>query len=107
MKTSEISILVNVKPRAVRESRGVSLNRPLEGAGIRQPSRLFHDLRHTSLTHAAAAGNPQIYMQAQAGHSPGSITERYMHAAQILFPGAAERSKERMFGPVEQGKRAA
>lgn len=42
--------------------------------------------------------NPQIYVQARAGHSQGSITERYMHAAQVLFPGAAERSEARMFG---------
>ena len=60
-------------------------------AGIEKPFRPFHDLRHTSLTHAAAAGNPQIYVQARAGHSQGSITERYMHAAQVLFPGAAEK----------------
>lgn len=55
--------------------------------------RPFHDLRHTSLTHTAAAGNPHIYVQARAGHSQGSITERYMHAAQVLFPGAAEKSE--------------
>lgn len=71
----------------------------LARAGIVKPFRPFHDLRHTSLTHAAAAGNPQIYVQARAGHSQGSITERYMHAAQVLFPGAAARSEERMFGP--------
>lgn len=70
----------------------------LARAGIEKPFRPFHDLRHTSLTHAAAAGNPQIYVQARAGHSQGSITERYMHAAQVLFPGAAERSEARMFG---------
>jgi integrase len=70
----------------------------LARAGIEKPFRPFHDLRHTSLTHAAAAGNPQIYVQARAGHSQGSITERYMHAAQVLFPGAAERSETRMFG---------
>jgi integrase len=70
----------------------------LKRAGIDKPFRVFHDLRHTSLTHAAAAGNPQIYVQARAGHSQGAITERYMHAAQVLFPGAAERSEERMFG---------
>ena len=71
----------------------------LARAGIEKPFRPFHDLRHTSLTHAAAAGNPQIYVQARAGHSQGSITERYMHAAQVLFPGAAEKSEARMFGP--------
>jgi integrase len=70
----------------------------LARAGIDKPFRPFHDLRHTSLTHAAAAGNPQIYVQARAGHSQGSITERYMHAAQVLFPGAAEKSEARMFG---------
>jgi integrase len=70
----------------------------LERAGIERPFRPFHDLRHTSLTHAAAAGNPQIYVQARAGHSQGSITERYMHAAQVLFPGAAAKSEARMFG---------
>jgi len=67
----------------------------LARAGIEKPFRPFHDLRHTSLTHAAAAGNPHIYVQARAGHSQGSITERYMHAAQVLFPGAAARSEER------------
>ena len=70
----------------------------LSRAGIEKPFRPFHDLRHTSLTHAAAAGNPQIYVQARAGHSQGSITERYMHAAQVLFPGAAAKSEARMFG---------
>ncbi len=74
----------------------------LARAGIERPFRPFHDLRHTSLTHAAAAGNPQIYVQARAGHSQGSITERYMHAAQVLFPGAAERSEDRMFGRRER-----
>ncbi|MCZ7590542.1 MAG: site-specific integrase [Gaiella sp.] len=72
----------------------------LARAGIKKPFRPFHDLRHTSLTHAAAAGNPQIYVQARAGHSQGSITERYMHAAQVLFPGAAEKSEARMFGEL-------
>ena len=70
----------------------------LKRAGIEKQFRPFHDLRHTSLTHAAAAGNPQIYVQARAGHSQGSVTERYMHAAQVIFPGAAEKSEERMFG---------
>jgi integrase len=70
----------------------------LRKAAITKPFRPFHDLRHTSLTHTAAAGNPQIYVQARAGHAQGSITERYMHAAQILFPGAAERTEERLFG---------
>jgi len=37
-----------------------------------------------------------------------SITERYVHAAQVLFPGAAERGEDRIFSgevanPVAEG----
>jgi integrase len=71
----------------------------LARARIEKPFRPWHDLRHTALTHEAAAGNPQAYVQLKAGHSQGSITERYIHAAQVLFPGAAARGEERMFGP--------
>jgi integrase len=71
----------------------------LNHAGIHKTIRPFHDLRHTSLTHTAAAGNPPIYVQHRAGHSQASITERYLHAAQTHFPGAAQRSEEQMFGP--------
>ena len=66
-----------------------------------KPFRPWHDLRHTALTHEAAAGNPSVYVQMKAGHWQGSITERYIHAAQVLFPGAAARGEERMFGPHE------
>lgn len=62
------------------------------------PIAAFHDLRHTALTHSAAAGNPQAYVQMRAGHSQGQITERYIHAAQLAFPRAAEKTEERMFG---------
>jgi integrase len=74
----------------------------LRRAGIARPVRPWHDLRHTSLTHEAAAGNPQAYVQLKAGHSQGTITERYVHASQVLFPGAAERGEERMLGPVAE-----
>jgi integrase len=60
----------------------------LQAAGITKPFRAFHDLRHTSLTHDAAAGNPHTYIQHKAGHSQGSTTERYIHAAQTTFGGA-------------------
>src|SRR4029079_4181067 len=65
--------------------------------------RVWHDLRHTSLTHEAAAGNPQAYVQMKAGHSQASITERYIHAAQVLFPGAADRAESRIFRELEPG----
>lgn len=70
----------------------------LKRAGITKPFRPFHDLRHTALTHEAAAGNPMAYIQLKAGHSQSQITERYIHAAQVLFRGAAARGEERMFG---------
>ncbi len=70
----------------------------LRRAGITKPFRPFHDLRHTALTHEAAAGNPMSYIQLKAGHSQSAITERYIHAAQVLFPGAAEKGESRLFG---------
>jgi integrase len=73
----------------------------LARAKIVKPFRVWHDMRHTALTHEAAAGNPAIYVQLKAGHSQGSITERYLHAAQVLFPGAAAKGEERMFGDPE------
>lgn len=76
----------------------------LRHAGIRKPFRPFHDLRHTALTHEAAAGNPQAYVQLKAGHSSGAITERYIHAAQVLFRGAAARSEKRIFGSPKSGR---
>jgi integrase len=75
------------------------LHPALKAAGINKPIRPFHDLRHTALTHDAAAGNPLTYIQMKAGHSQTAITERYIHATQTQFPGAAERAEQRMFGP--------
>lgn len=69
----------------------------LKAAGIAKRFRPWHDLRHTALTHEAAAGNPHAYIQAKAGHSQSTITDRYIHAAQVLFPGAAEKAEVRMF----------
>jgi integrase len=72
----------------------------LQRASITKPFRPFHDLRHTALTHEAAAGNPMAYIQLKAGHSQGAITERYVHAAQVLFPGAAERGESRLLSAL-------
>jgi integrase len=73
------------------------MRRAVKKAGIKRPLRPWHDLRHTALTHDAAAGNPAVYVQARAGHAQATMTERYVHAAQVAFPGAAERSEERLF----------
>lgn len=55
------------------------------------------------LAHTRCGGGQPHYVQARAGHSQGSITERYMHAAQVLFPGTAEKSEARMFGDPPDG----
>jgi integrase len=75
----------------------------LRHAKVTKPFRPFHDLRHTALTHEAAAGNPMAYIQQKAGHSQSAITERYIHAAQIHFPGAAARGETRLFPQPLQG----
>ena len=40
----------------------------------------------------------------KAGHAHGSITERYLHAAQVLFPGAAAKAEERMFAETAENR---
>ena len=36
----------------------------------------------------------------RAGHAQASITDRYVHAAQVAFPGAADRAEDRIFSAV-------
>jgi integrase len=81
----------------------VYLRPTISRAGITKPFRPFHDLRHTALTHEAAAGNPMAYVQLKAGHSQSAITERYIHAAQVMFPGAAARGEARIFSGTDSG----
>jgi integrase len=78
------------------------IRKAIKKAGIERPVRPWHDLRHTALTHDAAAGNPAVYVQARAGHAQATMTERYVHAAQVAFPGAAERSEERLFSQLRR-----
>ena len=73
------------------------MRKAITKSGIERTIRPWHDLSHTALTHDAAAGNPAVYVQARAGNAQATMTERYVHAAQVAFPGAAERSEERLF----------
>ncbi len=59
-----------------------------------------------ALTHDAA-GNPAVYVQALAGHAQATMTERYVHAAQVAFSGAAERAEERLFAGIHNAADAA
>jgi hypothetical protein len=37
----------------------------------------------------------------KAGHSQGAITDRYIHVAGVLFPGAADKTEARLFRQSE------
>lgn len=76
------------------------MRKMMDAAGIPKSFRVFHDLRHTSLTHDAAV-NVHAHVKHKAGHSSSQITDRYIHAASSMFPGAAARGEGRMFGTVE------
>lgn len=78
------------------------MRKAITAAGIERKIRPWHDLRHTALTHDAAAGNPAVYVQARAGHAQATMTERYVHAAQVAFPGAAKRAEDRLFASVNE-----
>jgi integrase len=62
------------------------MRKAITKAGIERPIRPWHDLRH----------------KARAGHAQATMTERYVHAAQVAFPGAAEKAEERLFAGVER-----
>jgi len=65
----------------------------LQRAGITKPFRAFYDLRHTALTHEAAARNPLVYVQMKAGQSQSQVTERNIHAAQVMCPVLRPRGR--------------
>ena len=44
-----------------------------------------------------------MYVQARAGHAQATMTERYVHAAQVAFPGAVERAEDRVFAGLAEG----
>ena len=77
------------------------MRKAIIATGISRPIRAWHDLRHTALTHDAAVGTPAVYVQARAGHAQASMTERYVHAAQLAFPGAADRAEGRLFAGLD------
>jgi integrase len=53
------------------------MRKAIKKAGIERPIRPWHDLRHTALTHDAAAGNPAVYVQACSSRRPaGTSTEK-------------------------------
>jgi integrase len=68
----------------------------LKAAGIDDYVRPFHDLRHTSITNGAAAGESPIALMTRAGHSNMATTRRYLHLAGTVFPDEAVALERRL-----------
>jgi integrase len=60
--------------------------------------RPFHDARHSSLTHQAAAGSSPIAIMAGAGHASMATTKHYLHLAGVVFKDEAAALEERLLG---------
>jgi integrase len=74
-------------------------------AGIDGYVRPAHDLRHSSITNAAAAGTPPEALMTRAGHSSYATTRRYVDLAGERFRSEADRLEERLWGKTGTEKR--
>jgi integrase len=72
----------------------------LAKANVRGDIRPFHDMRHTSITNAAAAGTPPAALMARAGHSDFKTTQGYIDLAGETFREEADRLEERVFASL-------
>jgi hypothetical protein len=110
-RESDLTVIAIAKPQE-KPSRGTICFRAsssrihLERAGPEcVVRRALHPAEKAAIPTAGivdrrrAHGKP-VYVQLKAGHSQASITEPYIHAAQVVFPDAAERGEERLFGGV-------
>jgi integrase len=66
--------------------------------------RPCHDLRHTSLTNGALSGMSPASLQARAGHSSYSVTQRYVALAGRTFADEDARLTDRLYGTHENAK---
>ena len=57
-----------------------------------------HELRHSSITNAAAAGTSPEALMSRAGHSSYATTRRYIDLAGERFREEADRLEDRLFG---------
>ena len=67
-------------------------------AGIEGITRPSHELRHSSITNAAAAGTPPEALMTRSGHSSYATTKRYIDLAGERFRGEAHRLEDRLWG---------
>ena len=77
---------------------GETFRLALTKAGITDYVRPFHDLRHSSITNAAAAGTPPAALMARAGHAAFTTTQGYIDLAAERFREEAERLERRLWG---------
>jgi integrase len=75
-----------------------TFRKALANAGITDHVRPFHDMRHSSLTNAAAAGTPPAALMARAGHSSFKTTQGYIDLAGETFREEADRLERRLWG---------
>jgi hypothetical protein len=60
--------------------------------------RPWHDLRHSPITNAAAAGTPPEALISRAGHSDYATMRRHVDLAGERFRGEADRLEKRLWG---------
>jgi integrase len=70
----------------------------LKKAGVEGHIRPAHDLRHSSITNAAAAGTSPEALMSRAGHSSYATTRRYIDLAGEHFREDADRLERRLWG---------
>jgi integrase len=85
--------------RPFRDKRYAEILRlALSRAGIDDYVRPCHDLRHSSITNAAAAGTAPEPLMSRSGHASYSTTRRYIDLAGERFREEADRLEHRLWG---------
>jgi integrase len=69
----------------------------LKRGGITDYVRPFHDVRHSSITNAAAAGTPPAALMSRAGHTDFKTTQLYIDLAGETFREEADRLERRLW----------
>ena len=77
---------------------GDLLREALKRAGVEGYVRPCHDLRHSSITNAAAAGHSPEALMSRAGHSDYATTRRYVDLAGERFREEGDKLEERLAG---------
>lgn len=70
----------------------------LKRAGVEGRVRPFHDLRHSSITNAAAAGTSPEALMSRAGHSDDATTRRHIDLSGQVFREEADMLEARLNG---------